>query len=153
MCLLAISCTISLFIYHLVWCDRQGVSIVWTSHRGRWGGVGKPQGDVHKSLIRHKQQIFSYWIEEVVSLKSLHHNIRPDIDPACPTSNSLNDIVIESSWMGAIRRPCSIQAGRAKMLFARLCACRLFWHSVLTKLWWYTNQSRFGVHWNLGFGH
>ena len=79
----------------------------------------------------------------MVSLKSLHHNIGPDIDPVCPTSNCLNDIVIESSWMGAIRRPCSIQAGRAKMLFAILCACGLFWHSALTKLWCYTNQSRF----------
>ena len=32
-CLLEILCTITLFIYHLVWCDRQGISIVGTSHR------------------------------------------------------------------------------------------------------------------------
>ena len=32
-CLLEILCTILLFIYHLVWCDRQGISIVGTSHR------------------------------------------------------------------------------------------------------------------------
>ena len=101
---------------------------------GRWGSVGIPQGDVHKSLTRHKQQIFSYRIQEVVSLKSLHLSIGPDIDPVCPTSNSFDNIVIESSWMGAIWRPWSIQAGKAELLFARLYACRLFWHPALTKL-------------------
>ena len=55
----------------------------------------------------------------MVSLKSLHHNIGPDIDSVCTTSNSLNDIVIESSWMGDIRRPCSISAGRANMIFCQ----------------------------------
>ena len=69
---------------------------------GRWGSVGIPQGDVHESLTLHKQQISSYRIEEVVSLKSLHLNIGPDIEPVCPTSNSLNNIVIESNWIGAI---------------------------------------------------
>ena len=69
---------------------------------GRWGNVDIPQGDVHESLTRHKQQISSYRIEEVVSLKSFHLIIGPDIDPVCPTSNSLNNIVIGSNWMGAI---------------------------------------------------
>ena len=69
-----------------------------------------PQGDVNKSLIRHKQQIFTYGIEEVVSLKSLHLSIGSDIDPVCPTSNSLNNIVIESRWMGAIDPVASKQA-------------------------------------------
>ena len=31
-CLFEILCTILLFIYHIVWCDRQGISIVGTSH-------------------------------------------------------------------------------------------------------------------------
>ena len=62
----------------------------------------------------------------MVSLKSLHLNIGPDIDSVCLTSNSLNNIVIESSWMGAIWRPCSIQSGRAKLLGARLYACWIF---------------------------
>ena len=101
---------------------------------GRWGSVGMPQGDVHKSLTRHKQQIFSYRIEEVVSLKSFHLIIGPDIDPVFPTSNSLNNIEIESSWIGAIWQPRSIRACRAKLLFDRLCACRLFGHPALTKL-------------------
>ena len=96
--------------------------------------LGIPQGDVHKILIYHKQQIFSYRIEEPVSLKSLPLNIGPDIDLVCPTSSFFINIVIDSSWMGAIWRPCSIQAGRAKLLLATLCACRLFWHPALTKL-------------------
>ena len=33
--------------------------------------LGIPQGDVHKILIYHKQQIFSYRIEEAVTLKSV----------------------------------------------------------------------------------
>ena len=38
MCLSEILCTILWFIYHLVWCDRQGISTVGTPHR-RWPGV------------------------------------------------------------------------------------------------------------------
>ena len=125
--------------YHCLFTTSFGaIGRGWASVRphieGRWGSLGIPQGDVHKSLTRHKQQIFSYRIEEVVSLQSINFNIGPDIDPVCPTSNSLNNIVIELSWMGANWRPCSIQACRAKLLFARLCACRLFWHPALTKL-------------------
>ena len=99
-----------------------------------WGNLGIRKGDVPKSLTRHKQQIFTFRIEEVASLKYLHHNIGPDIDLVCPTSNFLTNIVIESSWMGAIWRPCSIQSDRAKLLFARRCACWLFWHPALTEL-------------------
>ena len=70
---LEISCTISLLIYHLAWCDRQGTSIVVISHRRTDGGssLGIPQDGVHKGLTRQKQQIVSYRIEEVVNLKSL----------------------------------------------------------------------------------
>ena len=59
---------------------------------------------------------------------------RTGYDLVCPASNFLTNIKIELSWMGAIWRPCSIQAVRANLLFARLCACRLFWHPALTKL-------------------
>ena len=52
-------------------------------------------------------------IEEVVSQKTLPLNIGPDIDLVCPTSSFFTNIVIESRWIGAIWRPCSIQAGRA----------------------------------------
>ena len=110
----------------------RGLASCGSCIEGSWGSVGIPQGDAHKSLTRHKQLIFSYRIEEVISLKYLHLNIGPDIDPVCPNSNSLSNIVIESSWMGAIWRPCSIQWGRAKLLFARLCAPALFWHPALT---------------------
>ena len=61
----------------------------------------------------------------------------------CPTSSFFSNIVIESSWMGAIWRPCSIRRGRSKLLFARLCACRLFWHPALTKLHRQTHRHRF----------
>ena len=36
-CLLARLCKVSLFIYHIVWCDRQGISIVRTSQRRTLG--------------------------------------------------------------------------------------------------------------------
>ena len=49
--------------------------------------LGIPQGDVHKILIDHNQQILSHRIEGTVSLKSLPLNIRQDIDVVCPTSN------------------------------------------------------------------
>ena len=115
---------------------------------GRWGSLGIPQGDVHKSLTRHKQQIFTFRIEEVVSLKSLHLNVGPDIYLVCSTNSFFTNIVIESSWMGAIWRPCSIQRGGAKLLRARLCACWLFWYPAFTKLQCWTSQCRFEVHWN-----
>ena len=70
----------------------------------------------------------------MVSLKSFHLKIGPDIDLVCPTSNFLSNLMIESSWMGAIWGPCSIQAGRAKPLFARLCACRQFLVSSLNHI-------------------
>ena len=73
-------------------------------------------------------------MQEVVSLQSLPLNIGPDIGLVCPTSNFLTNIVIESSWMSAIWRLCNIQAGRAKLLFATLCAYWLFWRPALTKL-------------------
>ena len=73
--------------------------------------LGIPQGGVHKILIYHKQQIFLYRIIEAVSLKSLPLKIGPDIDLVCPTSSFFTNIVMESSWMGAIRRPCSIRRG------------------------------------------
>ena len=44
----------------------------------------------------------------------------------CSTNNFFTNIVIKSSRMGAIWRPCSIRGGRGKLLFARLCACQLF---------------------------
>ena len=59
------------------------------------GSLGIPKVDVHKRLTRHKQPIFSYRIEEVVDLKSLHLNIGPDIDLVFPTSNSFNNIMID----------------------------------------------------------
>ena len=101
---------------------------------GRWGSLGIPQGDVPKSLTRHIQQIFSHKIKEMVSLKYLHLNIWRDIDLLCSTSKFLTNILIESGWMSAIWWPCSIQAGRAKLMFAKLCACRLFWHQASAKL-------------------
>ena len=94
--------------------------------KGMGNSLGIPQGDVHKILIYHKLQIFSYKIEEAVSLKSPPLKIRPDIDLVCPTSSFFTNIVIESSWVGAIWRSCSIRKGGAKLLFARLCVCRLF---------------------------
>ena len=92
-----------------------------------------PQGDVHKTLSRYKQPIFSYIIEEVVSLKSLHPKIGMDIDLVCPTTSFFTNIVTKSNWMRAITRPCGIERGRANLLCARLCACRLFWLAFLTK--------------------
>ena len=84
--------------------------------------LGIPQGSVHKILIYHKQQIFSYRIKEAVSLNSLPHEIGSDIDLVCPTSSFFTNIVIESSWMGAIRRPCSsIRRGGVKLLCQALC--------------------------------
>ena len=95
MCCTQILCTIPLFIYRRFWCGRQGISIV-----GTWGVVFCiPQGDVHKILIYHKQQIFSYRIEEAVSLKSLPLKIGPDIYPVCPTSNFFNNIMMSrAAW-------------------------------------------------------
>ena len=84
---------ISLFIHHLVWCDRQGINTVGTHIEGRRGSLGIPQGGVHKILTYHKQQIFSDRIEHVVSLKSLPLNIKSDIDLVCPTSSFFN-----TSW-------------------------------------------------------
>ena len=95
--------------------------------------LGISQGDVHKILIYHKQHIFSYRIEEAVILKSPSLKIRPDIYLVCPTSSFFTNIVIESSWMDAIKGPRSIQRGGTKLLCAKLCACRLFWHPAFTK--------------------
>ena len=81
----------------------------------------------------------------MVSIKSLPLNIGPDIDLVCPTSSFFINIVIDSSWMGAIWRPCSIQAGRAKLLLATLCACRLFWHPALNPLVKIWGSLEFGV--------
>ena len=39
----------------------------------------------------------------------------------CPTSSFFTNIVIESSWMGAIWRPSGIRRGWSKLLCARLC--------------------------------
>ena len=96
--------------------------------------LGIPQGDVHTILIYHKEQTFSYRINEAVSLKSLPPKIGPDIDLVCPTSSFFTNIMIESSWLGTIWRPCSIRRGGAKQLFARLCAFRLFWHPAFTEV-------------------
>ena len=92
-----------------------------------------PQGDVLKTVSRYKQPIFSYRIEEVVSLKSLYPKIGLDTDLVCPTCSFVTNIVTKSNWMRAITRPCGIQRGRANVLHARLCACRLFWLTFLTK--------------------
>ena len=88
--------------------------------------LGIPQGDVHKILIYHKQQIFSYRIDKAVSLKSPPLKIGLDIDLVCPTSSFFTNIVITLSWMGAIWRPCSIRRGGAKLLFSRLCVVDYF---------------------------
>ena len=69
-CCIEILCIIPLFIYHLFWCGQQGCSVVGASHRRTGRVVGLPQGDIHKILIYHKQQIVSYRIEEAVSLNS-----------------------------------------------------------------------------------
>ena len=87
-----------------------------------------------KILIYRKQQIFSHRIEGAVSLKSLPLNIGPDGDPVCPTSSFFINIVIESSWVGAIWRPRRIRRGGAKLPCARLCACWLFWHPAFTEI-------------------
>ena len=100
---------------------------------GHRGSVGIPQGDAHKSLTHHKQQIFSHRKEGAVSLKSLPLKIGPDIDLVCPTSSFFINIVIESSWMGTIWWPCRTRRGGAKLLCARLCTCRLFWHTAFTE--------------------
>ena len=126
---------VPLFIYCLFWCGQQGISVVGApAWKDMGSSLGIPQGDVHKILIYHKQQIFSYRIEEAVSLKSLPFKIRPDIVLVYPTSNFLTNILKESSWMGAIWWPCCFQRGRAKLLCARLCACWLFWHPAFTKM-------------------
>ena len=54
----------------------------------------------------------------------------------CQTSSFFTKIVIVSSWPGVIKRPCSIRTGEAKLLFARLCACRL---SLASKFHWNTS--------------
>ena len=79
------------------------------------GSVGIPQGDAHKSLTHHKQQIFSHRIEGAVSLTSLPLKIGLDIDLVCPTSSFFANIVIESSWMGAIWRPCHWEPGEEEL--------------------------------------
>ena len=38
-CFIGISCTLSLFIYHLVWCDRHGISTVGPRHKRTPGVV------------------------------------------------------------------------------------------------------------------
>ena len=81
--------------------------------------LGIPQGDVHKILIYHKQQIFSHRIEGAVSLKSLPLNIGPDSDLVCPISSFFTNI-----W-----RPCRIWRGGAK---AAVCKALCF---VLCALW------------------
>ena len=154
MCCIEILCTIPLFIYRLFWCVQQGISVVGASHKRDAGGsVGIPQGDAHKSLTHHKQQIFSHRIEGEVSLTYFPLKIGPDIDLVCPTSSFFTNIVIESSWMGAIWRPCRTRRGGAKLLCARLCACRLFWHPAFTDTHPLTHRHRFEVQWNLGFDH
>ena len=125
MCFIEILYTKPLFIYCLIWCDQQGISVVGASCRGM------PQDDVHETLSRYKQPIFSYRIE-VISLKSLHPKIGLDIDLVYPTSSFFTNIVTNPNWMRAITR-CGIQRGRVNLLCARLCACRLFWLTFLTK--------------------
>ena len=111
------------------------VSIVGASHRRTWGVALVYHKVMYKKiLIYHKQQIFSYRIEEAVSLKFLPLNIEPDIDLMCPTSSFFTNIAIGSSWMSAIRRPCRIRRGGIKLLCARLCACRLLWHPAFTEI-------------------
>ena len=144
-------CTIPLFIYRLFWCVQQGICVVGASHKRTPGVV--LVGDAHKSLTHHKQQIFLHRIEEAVSLKSLPLKIGPDIDLVCPTSSFFTNTVLESSWMGAIWRPCRTRRGEAKLLCATLCACRLFWHPAFTKTHCLTHRQRFEVQWNLGFDH
>ena len=73
--------------------------------------LGIPQGDVHRNLTNHKQHIFSHRIKWAVRLKSFPLNIGPDSDLVGPTSSFFNNIGIESSWMGAIWRPCRIRRG------------------------------------------
>ena len=109
------------------------VSIVRTSQR-RTLGVVLVYHKVMYTKASHvpNNRFFSCRIEDVVSLKSLHLKIGPVSDLVWPTSNLLTNIMIESSWMGAIWRPCSIQAGRTKLLYTRVCACRLFWYPALT---------------------
>ena len=109
-------------------------SIMGTSHRDVGGCLGIPQGDSYKILTRHKEQIFTYRIGKMANVKFPHLKIGPDIDLVCPTSSIFTNIVMTSKWMSAIRRPCSIQSGRAKPLSTRLCACRLFRHPALTKI-------------------
>ena len=100
-------------IIYLVWCDRQWISIVGTSHRGMLGEVLVHHKVMYTNALPVTNNRSVHIIEEVFSLKSLHLNIGPDIDPVCPTSNFLTNVVIDSIWMGAILGPCSIQAGRA----------------------------------------
>ena len=52
--------------------------------------IGIPQGDVHKTLIYHHQQIFSY--RKAVSLNYLMIGL--DIDLVCPTNDVLTNIAI-----------------------------------------------------------
>ena len=120
--------------YHCLFTAYFGaVSGGLASWKDAGGSVGIPQGDAHKSLTHHKQQIFSHRIEGAVSLKSIPLKIGPDIDLVCPTSSFFTNIVTESSWMGAIRWPCRTRRGGAKLLCAKLCACRLFWHPAFTE--------------------
>ena len=110
---------------------QQGISVVEASHRRTWWVVLV----YHKViLIYHKQHIISYRIKEAVKLKSLPLKIGPDIDLVCPSISLLTNIVIESGCMGVIRWPCSIWRGGAKLLCARLCSFRLFWHPACTKI-------------------
>ena len=72
--------------------------------------------------------------KKAVSLKSTPLQIGLDIDLVIPTSSFFTNIMKGSSWMGTIWRPCSTRRGGAKQLFARLYACRLFWHPAFTEI-------------------
>ena len=111
------------------------ISVVVASHRGTSGVVLVYHKVIcTKSLTVVNNIFFSYKMEKMGSVKFLLLKIGPDIDLVCPTSSFFTNIVMTSNWISAIRRPCSIQSGRAKLLSARICACRLFRHPALTKI-------------------
>ena len=112
----------------------------WDSRRGGLaqrnvgGCLGIPQGDLHEILTRHKQDNFSYRIGKMANVKFPDLKIGPDIDLVYPNSSIFTNIVMTSNWMRAVSWSCSIQSGRAKLLSARFCACRLFKHPALFKI-------------------
>ena len=100
MCLLEILCTISLFIYHLVWCDRQRISIMGLPHRRTPRVVLVYHKVVYTNTLPiTNKQIFSYRIEKVVSLKSLPLNIgRISIWCAQPAAYSPVSWLSRTGW-------------------------------------------------------